>query len=172
LFTQSLKEHPEDVNLLTMVAGTRVMQKRTDEAIDLYRRVVALKPKDLQALNNLATMLGEKSDTRQEALRTIDEAIGIAGRLPPLLDTKGTILLQDGKIEEAIELLKEATLGSEVDPRFLFHLSLAYQKAGKTDEARKALQKAREGKLMEQILTAIESKQLSELEQQLGAQPK
>jgi Flp pilus assembly protein TadD len=172
LLSQALKEHSKDTSLLTGIASLRVIQKRTAEALDLYRRVVALNPKDIQALNNLSTMLAEQPGTREEALRSIDEAIGIAGRLAPLLDTKGTILLQDGKAVEAVELLKEATMGREVDPRFLFHLSLACQGAGKTDDARKALQKAREGKLGEQILTPSDNKLLQELEQQLDMKQK
>ena len=146
----------------------RVLQQRTDEAIDLYRRVVSLKPKDVQALNNLATLLAEQPHTRQEALRSIDEAIGLAGRLPPLLDTKGTILVQDGKAEEAVPLLKEAAAGIDVDPRFFFHLSLACQGVGKPDEARQALQKARDGNLAQQMLTPADRRLLKELEQQLG----
>ena len=46
LLAQALASHPKDADLLTAVAGVRVLQQRTDEAIDLYRRVVALKPKD------------------------------------------------------------------------------------------------------------------------------
>jgi len=168
LLTETLKSHPKDANLLTGVGAVRVLQQRTAEAVDLYRRIVSLNPKDVQALNNLATLLAEQPHTRQEALRSIDEAIGMAGRLPPLLDTKGTILVQDGKAGEAVPLLKEATGGSGVDPRFFFHLSLACQGTGKSDEARKALQKARDGKLSQQILTPADRRLLKELEQQLG----
>jgi len=168
LLTQALAGHPKDAGLLAVVGSVRVLQQRTDEAIDLYRRVVSLKPKDAQALNNLATMLAEHPNSRQEALRSIDAAIDIAGRLPTLLDTKGTILVQDGKAEEAVPLLKEAATGEFVDPRFLFHLSLACQGVGKSDEARKALQKARDGHLSQQVLTPADRRLLKELEQQLG----
>jgi len=168
LLTQALASHPKDADLLSSVAGVRVLQQRTDEAIDLYRRVLSLKPKDVQTLNNLATMLAEQPRTRQEALRLIDEAIGLAGRISALLDTKGTILVQDGKAEEAEALLKEAAVGSCVDARFLFHLSLACQGAGKSDEARKALRRARNGNLTQQMLTASDLRLLKELEQQLG----
>jgi tetratricopeptide (TPR) repeat protein len=168
LFAQALQSHAKDTSLLTGVADLRVLQQRTDEAVDLYRRVVSLRPKDIQALNNLATLLAEQPHTREEALRSIDEALKVAGPLPVLLDTKGTILVQDGRAQEAVPLLKEATVGAGVDPRFLFHLSLACQGAGKSDEARKALQQARRGKLTQQLLTPSDRRSLRELEQQLG----
>ena len=167
LLTQALASYSKDADLLSSVAGVRVLQQRTDEAIDLYRRVLSLKPKDVQTLNNLATMLAEQPRSRQEALRLIDKAISLAGRISPLLDTKGTILVQDGKADEAVTLLKEATAGSCVDARFFFHLSLACQGAGKTDEARKALRRARNGNLSQQVLTASDLRLLKELEQQL-----
>jgi cellulose synthase operon protein C len=168
LLAKALQSHANDVAILTLVADLRAMQQRTGDAIDLYRRVVALKPKDVQALNNLATMLAERPQSREEALRSIDEAIGMAGRLPSLLDTKGTILVQTGKADEAMPLLREATAGANRDPRFFFHLSLACRGTGKLDEAREALQKARDGNLAQQILTPTDRRQLKDLEQQLG----
>ncbi len=116
LLAESLASHPKDADLLSAVAGVRVLQQRTDEAIELYRRVVSLKPKDVLALNNLATLLAEQPHTRKEALRSIDQAIGLAGRLPPLLDTKGTILVHEGKAEEAVPLLRGGYVGGERGP--------------------------------------------------------
>jgi Flp pilus assembly protein TadD len=84
------------------------------------------------------------------------------------LDTKGTILVQDGKAAEAVPLLREATARSGTDPRFFFHLGLACQGTGKSDEARTALQKARNGNLAREILTPSDRRLLKDLEQQLG----
>ena len=116
LLAESLASHPDNAELLSAAAGVRVLQQRTDEAIEMYRRVVSLRPKDVLALNNLATLLAEQPQACKEALRSIDQAIGLAGRLPPLLDTKGTILVHEGKAEEAVPLLREATSGANADP--------------------------------------------------------
>jgi tetratricopeptide (TPR) repeat protein len=168
LFAKTLESHPDNVELLNTIAGVRVMQRRLDDAIALYRRIVATKPKDVFALNNLATVLAEKAETRQEAIRAIDSAIDVAGQLPALLDTKGTILILDGKAGDAIPLLKEATMAAEVDSRFLFHLALAYDGAGKGDDAKTTLKKARDRKLAQQILTPTDRRLLDELEKKLG----
>jgi tetratricopeptide (TPR) repeat protein len=168
LITASLTEHADSIDLLNAVANVRLQQQRSNDAIELYRRVVAAKPKDILALNNLATLLGEQPNTFPEAIRFIDTAIDTAGPLPPLLDTKGTILVYNGKPEEAMPLLNEATSGANIDPRFFFHLSLACSGMGKMDEARAALEKARSGKLTQQFLTATDRRLLEELEQKLG----
>jgi tetratricopeptide (TPR) repeat protein len=168
LLTQALKDYPKDVRLLVTVADLRAMQQRIDDAITLYRRVLTLEPRHFQALNNLATMLAEQPQTRQEALRSVDDAIGVFGKKPLLLDTKGTILVQAGKPEEAVPLLKEATSAADADPRYFFHLSLACQGTGKTDEARQALREARDRKLAHKILTPNDRRLLKSLEQQLG----
>jgi tetratricopeptide (TPR) repeat protein len=168
LLARALATHGNSVELLNAVAGVRVLEQRTDDAISLYRRIVAVKPGDALALNNLATLLSERSSTRPEALHSIDQAINVAGRLPVLLDTKGTVLIYDGKAAEAVSLLKEATTGSEPDPRFLFHLSLACERVGKQDDARAALKMARAGKLGQQLLTPADRQLLKELELKLG----
>lgn len=168
LLAQALASYPKDADLLSVVAGARIVQQRINEAIELYRRVVSLRPKDLGALNNLATLLGEQPEGRKEALHSIDEAIRLAGRLPPLLDTKATILLYEGRPEEAVPLLMKATQGASADSRFFFHLALALDRVGKPDEARTALKKALACKLAEQVLTAVELRLLKELEQKHG----
>jgi tetratricopeptide (TPR) repeat protein len=169
LLAQTLAQHGNDANLLNGVASVRILQQRSDEAIALYRRVVSLKPHDVLALNNLATLLAEQPTAQQEALRTIDEAIDVAGRLPILLDTKGTILVYNGNAADAVPLLTEAATAANVDPRFLFHLSLACAGAGKLDEARDSLKKALAGNLMQQILTSTDHRLLEELKQKLGS---
>jgi tetratricopeptide (TPR) repeat protein len=165
---RALANHPKDVELLTAVAGVCVSQQRSQEAIDLYRRVLAIKHDDVQSMNNLATMLAEQPGGCKEALRLINDAIERAGRLSALLDTKGTILVQDGRAKEAVGLLKEAVSGAGTDPRFFFHLSVACQRAGDSGEARKALTKARSGNFAQQILTVSDRRLLQELERQLG----
>jgi len=48
-----------------------------------------------------------------------------------LLDTKGTILLYAGQLEQAVTFLEAAAQSSDSDPRYLFHLALAYQTLGR-----------------------------------------
>ncbi len=166
LLSKAIQEHGDNANLLTAVAAVRVRQQQVEKAIELYEKALKLNPKDLAILNNLATVLSEQPDRRKEALQHIEQAIQIAGPLPALLDTKGTILIHEGKPEKAVELLEAATtVGVDVDPRIHFHLAVAYYRSGQIDKARKALEIAREAGLESQILTPTDRKLLEELEQ-------
>ena len=167
LLSRALAEHSHDTELLRIVAYVRFLQKRADDAVGLYESVLARNPRDLLVLNNLATLLVEQPSRRKEALSHVDQAIAIAGPKAGFLDVKGTILALDGKASEAVALLEEASsLGR--DPRYDFHLALAYQRAGEPDKARAALGKAQEGNLRSKDLTELDKSLLAELEEQLA----
>jgi cellulose synthase operon protein C len=160
--------HKDDANLLSTLAGVRVIQEQVDEAVRLYRQVLALKPTHVATLNNLATLLAEQPDKRQEAIQYIDRAIGIVGPQAGLLDTKGMALVFEGKPDEALPLLQEAAATPGSDPRYQFHLAVAYDRAGDTEKARAALTTARKGNLTSQLLTPLDRQMLAELEKKFG----
>jgi tetratricopeptide (TPR) repeat protein len=164
VFTAALADHKDDVDLLSAVAGVRVVQQRPDEAVRMYRQVLALKPAHVGTLNNLATLLAEQPDNRQEALGYIDRAMGIVGPQPGLLDTKGMILVFQKKADEAVPLLEEAAAGPQSDPRYHFHLAVAYDRAGEAAKARTALSAAHKGNLTRRVLTPLDRQMLAELE--------
>lgn len=168
LLSQTAKRLPDDVNLLFSVAGVRILQGQIQPAVELYRQVLQLKPGHVLALNNLATLLSEIPGRRKEALHYINQAIDIAGPQAGLLDTKGMILVLDGRPSEAVPLLREAASNLNPDPRYDFHLAIAYWRAGdELQKARDALRKAHDGDLNGQILTQTDRQLLKELEQKL-----
>ena len=103
-----------------------------------------------------------------EALRMVDEAIMLAGRVPALYDTKGTVLLLAGRPQEAIDFLKEAVGEGEDDPRFRLHLARAYQKLNALDQARIEFDQAKKRDLEKQVLTESERQMLAELQAALA----
>ena len=101
-----------------MLAAVRIVQDRTEEAIALYRQALAAEPQNLRTMNNLATLLGEQPGRTKEALEFIDRAIDLAGPQGWLLETKGEILLRDGRVDEALPLIQEAAVvGRARSPR-------------------------------------------------------
>ncbi|MEA1952002.1 MAG: hypothetical protein U9N87_11495, partial [Planctomycetota bacterium] len=167
VLSKALETHKDNLALLANMATLRVIQGRADEAAGLYKRVLEKKPGNILLLNNLASILGEDSKTRTNAIKLIDQAIEIAGPLPNLLDTKATILLYDGKSSDAIKLLEKATAAPDPDPRCFFHLALAAQKSGNLDKAKKAYEQAEKRGFKASILTAKERELLVQLEQDL-----
>ena len=152
---------------MATLAAVRIVQDRTDEAISLYRRALPAEPQNTRLLNNLATLLSEQPGHAKEALEFIDRAIHLAGPQSWLRETKGAILLGDGRVDEALAMLKESASSAEPDPRALLHLAQAYRLAGKLDQARTALDDAHQRNLPQQLLTPAERKLVKELDEKL-----
>jgi Flp pilus assembly protein TadD len=77
-------------------------------------------------------------------------------------------LLRNGNTLEAISALERACAGPTPDPRYFFHLALAYLKSGKHDEARTAMARAEKLDLGDTALTAEERLSLDSLQRQLA----
>lgn len=169
LIQAAMQDSQARADLHYSLGVVRVVQNRNADAIAEFRQVVKLNPRHVPAMNNLALLLAEDTASRKEALAIIDRAIDQDGMTPDLCDTKGTILLLDGRADEAIRFLEIATQGTNVDPRFEFHLALAYDDQGNREKAREHFQKAIQGRLEEQILTKWDQQMLAELRKNLGA---
>lgn len=154
IFQRRLRDDPDNPNLLLAIANVRFLQKRLHEAGRLYRRVIELRPRDAVAHNNLATLLAEQEDKQQDAMQHIQRAIEVAGELPALLDTKGTILLNENRVAEAVAILRRAAVAD--DPRFLLHLVIALDRQGETDEARRQWRRLDQDRLSHSILSSAD----------------
>jgi tetratricopeptide (TPR) repeat protein len=165
LLSEGILNYPNDTDLLASVASVRVVQKQMEEASRLYRAVLQRKPMDVATLNNLATLLGEQPDRRAEAIECVDRAIQIAGPQPGLLDTKGMILVFEGKADEAVSLLQEAAATPHSDPRYYFHYAVACDRVGDAAKARIAMEMARQGYLLQQVLTPSDRKLLLKMDE-------
>jgi Flp pilus assembly protein TadD len=143
------------------------LQQRLKDAADLYQEVLKLRPKDVVTMNNLATVLAEQPNGSREGMRYVEQAIALVGPQPGLLDTKGMLLVFADKAEEAVPLLEMATAAPNADPRYYFHLAVAYLRTGDIEKARSSLKRAYDGDLTGQILTPGDKKLLAELEQSL-----
>ena len=154
-----------DAELLLSIADMWLAQKKSNKAIDAYRKIVKLKPNDVVALNNLAILLGEQPDGTTEALSLIDQAIRIAGKQPLLLDSKAAILMLASRVDEAIPILEIAASATE-DPRVLFHLYLALRRASRDEEADRLKPRVSPVALRKSILTPDDQLELERFEQQ------
>ncbi|MCC6127015.1 MAG: tetratricopeptide repeat protein [Pirellulales bacterium] len=158
---ETYRDQPE---LLNVLAALRIQESRMEEAESLLRRVVELRPRDVQALNNLATVLAEQPGKLSEGKLLLERAMAQVGPQAGLLDLQGVILIAEDKPGEAIPLFEEACAAPQIDPRYCFHGAVAYQRAGDLEKAREALKRARSLDLERQILTPGDKKLLAELE--------
>jgi Flp pilus assembly protein TadD len=167
VIASALQTHGDNLELLTSVAVQKVTEGDETEAIRLFRRVIEIDPNHTVALNNLATLLAERRNQLQEAREYIERAIENAGRRPALLDTLGTIMIRAGEPQQAVAALEEAVAGVVTDPRYYFHLAVAYQRLGRDSEAKQALEISRQQGLERAILTSGDRELLTSLETEL-----
>ena len=139
IFRQAVKIDP---SMEQDLAITLLQQGRTDDAIHSYQRLLKHQPKNVIALNNLAVLLGEKPEQRPEALKYIEQAIALNETNKSLLDTKGILLVQSDRANEAISLLEQVTADENASAKDFLHLAIAYLKSGQTEKASKAFSSA------------------------------
>lgn len=137
---QWLKRYPEDSVFRMYLAGIYLQQKQTDQAITQYQVVLKTNPDHVLALNNLAALLQEQNDPG--AANYAQRAYSLQPGNPVVMDTFGWGLLQQGKIQDSIPLLKQAASALMNIPAVQYHWAVALVKTGKSNEARPVLKKA------------------------------
>ena len=153
-----LKNNPKDLIFRAYLAETSLKDKKYDQAVQQYRQMVEIAPKNPLLLNNLAWAMGKQGD--KGALQVIDKALAMTPNSPVLVDTLGTLQIEFGDTEKGVQNLRKAvSLGPKL-PQLQVSLANGLIKAGKKDEARTAIETA--------LKTAPEnSPQKAELERML-----
>ncbi|MEJ2646619.1 MAG: tetratricopeptide repeat protein, partial [Gammaproteobacteria bacterium] len=134
-----LKKHPEDVGVRFRLGTEQMVLHHNDQALRVFRRVVHYAPDHAAALNNLAWLLRDKEPAK--ALAYAEKAQNLAPNDPTVMDTLGSVLLEQGQTEKALRLFQQASASVPQDRTFKYHLAKALAKSGKTDEAKAMLQK-------------------------------
>ena len=135
LLRDHIVAHPDDVAALNLMALLLDSVKEREEAVRVYRAVLASRPDDIVASNNLAYVLADDPAHRDEALTLARRAYERAKGEPTVADTYGWVLYQSGDTAQAIRVLQEAVRRSPNLADAHLHLALAYLKAGQTAEA-------------------------------------
>ncbi len=163
----ALDQYPENTDLKFAVGTLRLMQDDEPRAVGLFRSVLLVNPRHLSAMNNLAWILGKNAESRAEALQLVNDAIDLVGASSELYDTKAWVLLQQGQLKEAEELLRQAVSDPNPDPRHLLRLAETCLQQAKEDDARRFLAQAQSQQLKVAALTREEREVLTRLEQRL-----
>jgi tetratricopeptide (TPR) repeat protein len=138
-----VKANPDDTKLAITLAGYYEMTGKIDSAIEQYEIILANKPDNLIANNNLASLL---SDHRTDEL-SLKRAKDIADKLKNvnravILDTVGWVYVKTGNYTDAIAVLEKVIEAQPDTQIFNYHLGMAHHKAGNDAEARKYLEVA------------------------------
>jgi Tfp pilus assembly protein PilF len=160
--------HSGDGNMLFELATLKHMQGERDAARGLYEQSIHLVPHNALAHNNLAMLLLDQPGFEHESLVHIEKALQIAGPLPELRDTYALVLAWQGKGDEACRILRNLLSKAPRNPRYLFHLAIAYHKEGNAAAARDAFEKATTWNLTAEVLTPEERSMMESLRANLG----
>jgi tetratricopeptide (TPR) repeat protein len=141
----AIQKRPEAVRLASSLGVIYIRRGRFPEAEDLLRKARLSQPDDPSVLNSLAWLLAMRDRGKaEEALQLINHAIDVTQEaVPSLLDTRAVVLIQSGRIDQALVDLTRARSADPKNPNFAVHQAWAYQAKGNTDEARKALKQAK-----------------------------
>ena len=140
VYTKALEDSPDESRYVLALAGIRERQQQYEEAIKLYEGLLASKPDNLLATNNLAALL---ADHRTDEA-SLNQAKALADKLvdakqPALQDTVGWVYYRVGDYNKAAEVLSAVVEAAPDVPIFRYHLGMAYYKQGDTRAAKEIL---------------------------------
>jgi tetratricopeptide (TPR) repeat protein len=142
-----LAAHPDDVEVLTVIATRKQQAGNASEAIDLYETGLQKVPGNPLMLNNLAMLYAATGSP--QALATAEMAYNAAPKVAAVQDTYGWVLLQQGQADKALSVLAEAYKGLPDNAEVQYHYASALAKVGRTADALPILKKALAGQLPE-----------------------
>jgi Flp pilus assembly protein TadD len=96
--------------------------------------------KDAELANNAAFILTKHLSKPAEALPLARRAVELSPNVPDFKDTLGVVLLENGKVDEALPMLQSAfDLAQRADTKVTtgVHLVRAMKEAGKVEDAKK-----------------------------------
>jgi predicted Zn-dependent protease len=166
---EARRHRPGDGLLATRLGVIWIRQGRFDEADDLFRRLLAGDPENVDALNNLAWLISLRgSGKANEAVELVDRAIAIEGEAPFLADTRAIAKIQSGQVEAALSELRAIRRQAPENPSYAWHLAWAYHALGQNASARLELQAAEKLGLKPAALDPLELAVFQRLRKELS----
>jgi Flp pilus assembly protein TadD len=117
-------------------------QGNTELARQRFERAVAVDSQAAVAANNLAWIYAEEGKNLEQAVRLAVAASQALPEAPEVLDTLGWVYYKNNLPALAVPPLVRAVEKSPENPKYNYHLGLAYEKAGDVTRSRQLLTKA------------------------------
>ncbi|MBN9695086.1 MAG: PEP-CTERM system TPR-repeat protein PrsT [Zoogloea sp.] len=156
-----LRANPKDLNVRTYLAERALTEKKYESAVQQYRQMLEIAPKNPMVLNNLAWALGKLND--KSAISVAQQAVALAPNSSVVLDTLGVLQLEAGETAKGLENLKKAVSLGPNQPQLRLNLAKALVKTGDKEGARKTIEAGLKSapentplrKEMEQLLSSL-----------------
>jgi putative PEP-CTERM system TPR-repeat lipoprotein len=131
---QHERKYPEDVKVLSLLAEN-LIGKDNKKAAEYYKKYLALVKNDPTVMNNYAWVLQQNGE-QQLALKTAEQAVGLAPNNLDFKDTYAGILIDAKQYSKVIDLLSPVAIQS-ID--LSLKLAEAYVLSGQSDIAKRSL---------------------------------
>ncbi len=133
---------PEGLGLaLRGLANALSAAEEHEEAIQVYRRAIELRPRDIEILNNLGVVYMEQG-LIESAITCYEQAVAIRPQLAELHNNLGNALCKRGRIDDAAREYRQALTCKPNYPKCSNNLAVMLIEAGRFDEAVAALREA------------------------------
>lgn len=138
----AVARNPKDTDALMLTAVIEDRKGDFKAARVNYEKLLAIEPRFVSALNNLAYLVSEHSGQTDYGLELAQRARLLLPNDPHVADTLGWILYQKHEYAWALSLLEEAAEALPTEAEVQYHLGMGQYVAGHEDSARAALQRA------------------------------
>jgi tetratricopeptide (TPR) repeat protein len=152
LMEKRIKKNPQEISAYNILGQIYILQKNNRKSEEIYRQAIpvyqdALKkqPQEWTILNDLAFLLaeyGQKKQDLEQALFYAQQALERKPGEPAVFDTLGWIYFKKGNINRALDLLGMAQSANPASVMINYHLGMALYKAGKREQAKSCLSHA------------------------------
>ena len=126
----------QDPVVAESLASLDIEANRLDLAEQNLNTVLAARPNDAIALNNLAWIYAARGDKRAVSMARKSYLLSPTAQSA---DTLGWILAQNGQTDVALLLIQEAAARLRSDPEVYYHLAAVLNQAGKKERAAEVL---------------------------------
>jgi Flp pilus assembly protein TadD len=141
-FQEVARRDPKSVAAHTMLGLLMHRLGHLEEAAGHYQKAVNVDQGAVTAANNLAWLYAEKGEKLDVALQLATSAKARAPSSAEVSDTLGWVYFKKGMWPLAITAFEQSVEGEARNPRYHYHLGLAFAKSGEDAKARRALQQA------------------------------
>jgi tetratricopeptide (TPR) repeat protein len=141
LFRRALEVNPSDVASAYNLALAASNAGRFDEALEGYRRTIAMKEDLFQAHNNIGVILTRRGQF-EEALPHLRRAAELEPAELRAKNNLGVALLRTGRFEEAVACYRDMAAIRPDSPEILVNLAVALGRSGRLDETIEVLGEA------------------------------
>lgn len=142
VYTKAIKVQPDNLELLYMRAMTAESMGNLIQMEEDFRRIIAIEPENVNALNALGYTLADRTNRYEEAYQFIKQAYDLEPNSFYVLDSMGWIFYRQGQYEQAIEYLEKA-LAVKDDAEVAAHLGEVLWANGDKEKAKQIWDKAR-----------------------------